>query len=261
MGTRRLRPGRRTTGRASGREAYVDFAAGEKRAWLHAQGHAALPGGRLGRARRVRRRRARQLGAALPRHLGHRPRRGRAVRAPGPRGRRRAGLVELRFRHRVDGLVADRRRRSTGSAARVLEPERRAARGEASSRAVVGEFELTRAGGRSSPPAASAATTTWSGAAWPARLGTAADADARRRARRTSTAGCSRSPRRPAARVINPDRMWHYTEGIAQLGPDLGRARHPDPARPVVAVAGRDRPPAAGAAVPRLRHPRHARRT
>ena len=35
-------------------EAYVDFAAGEKRSWLHGQGHALVPGRRLGRARRLR---------------------------------------------------------------------------------------------------------------------------------------------------------------------------------------------------------------
>ena len=43
------------------------------------------------------------------------------------------------------------------------------------------------------------------------------------------------------------------------LGADLARARHPDPPRPVVAVAGRDRRAPAGPAVPRLRHARHAR--
>ena len=36
---------------------------------------------------------------------------------------------------------------------------------------------------------------------------------------RTSTAGCSRSPRTPAASVINRDRMWHYTEGIQNWDP------------------------------------------
>ena len=34
-------------------EAYVDFAAGEKRAWLRAAGPALFPGRRLGRARRI----------------------------------------------------------------------------------------------------------------------------------------------------------------------------------------------------------------
>ena len=34
-------------------EAYVAFAAGEKRGWLRAMGHRIFPGGRLGRARRL----------------------------------------------------------------------------------------------------------------------------------------------------------------------------------------------------------------
>ena len=55
-------------------EAYVDFAAGEKRAWLYAQGVRVHAQRRLGRARRLPRHRARQLRAALPPHLGHRPR-------------------------------------------------------------------------------------------------------------------------------------------------------------------------------------------
>ena len=68
-------------------EAYVHFAAGEKRAWLTA-GPAVFPvvgwaerGGGLAE-------RARQLRAALPHHLGHRPRGRRALRAARARGRR-----------------------------------------------------------------------------------------------------------------------------------------------------------------------------
>src|ERR1700710_1180159 len=62
-------------------EAYVAFAAGEKRSWLHDQGLRIFPvvgwaEGGDGRAR--------QLGAPLPPDLGHRPRSGRAVRAAGP---------------------------------------------------------------------------------------------------------------------------------------------------------------------------------
>jgi predicted oxidoreductase len=53
-------------------EAYVAFAAGEKRGWLRAMGHH-LPRGRLGRARRLRCDGPRQFGAALSCHLGHRP--------------------------------------------------------------------------------------------------------------------------------------------------------------------------------------------
>ena len=81
---------------------------GRREAALAARpGPADLPGRRLGRARRRPRGRARQLGAALPHHLGHRPRRGRAVRAPGARGASPKGLVTFGFRHRVDGLVKD----------------------------------------------------------------------------------------------------------------------------------------------------------
>ncbi|GAA3110130.1 hypothetical protein GCM10020254_65210 [Streptomyces goshikiensis] len=66
-------------------EAYVDFAAGEKRPWLHAQGVRFFPvvgwaerGGydANGHGNSV---------PPLPHHLGHRPRPGRALRTPGPR--------------------------------------------------------------------------------------------------------------------------------------------------------------------------------
>ena len=56
------------------------------------------------------------------------------------------------------------------------------------------------------------------------------------------------------ARVINQDRMWHYTEGITNYDPVWPNPRHPDPARPVVAVAGRHRKTAARPAVSRVRH-------
>ena len=59
--------------------AYVDFAAGEKRSWLRGTRAADLPAGRLGRARRLRRTRSRQLGAALPHHLGDRARRSSTI--------------------------------------------------------------------------------------------------------------------------------------------------------------------------------------
>ena len=61
---------------------------GRREARLAARARGALvPGGRLGRARGLPRERARQLGAALPRHLGHRSGARRAVRRPGARGR------------------------------------------------------------------------------------------------------------------------------------------------------------------------------
>ena len=60
------------------------------------------------------------------------------------------------------------------------------------------------------------------------------------------------------ARVINRDRMWHYTEGITNydpVWPNHGIRILPGP---VVAVAGRHRQTTAGAAVPGIRHPGHA---
>src|ERR1700759_4154938 len=69
-------------------EAYVDFAAGEKRSWLRSMGHRVFPV--VGWAERGDGRaggRARQLRAALPHHVGNRSRRRRALRAPGPRAR------------------------------------------------------------------------------------------------------------------------------------------------------------------------------
>ena len=59
--------------------------------------------------------------------------------------------------------------------------------------------------------------------------------------------------------VINPDRMWHYTEGIENWSPIWTAARDPHPPRAVAALAGRVRPPAARPAVPGLRHAGHAR--
>ena len=77
-------------------------------------GAAGLPGGRLGRARRRSRRRSRQLGAALPPHLGHRSRRGRAVRAPGARGGREGpGDVQVPAPRRRPGQGRRHRDRRT----------------------------------------------------------------------------------------------------------------------------------------------------
>ena len=169
------------------------------------------------------RRRARQLGAALPHHLGHRPGRGRAVRAPGARGASTRGLVELRFRHRVDELVDDRRRGRPGCAARCSSP--------ATSQR--GAAELPRRGRRvrararrrsSSPPAASAATTTWSARAWPERLGTPPRTHDRRACPPTSTAGCSAITEAAGGRVDQPRPDVALRRGHPQLGPGLAAA-------------------------------------
>ena len=145
----------------------------------------------------------------------------------------------------------------TGVRGAVLEPSA-VARGEASSRTEVGRLRDQRAGRRRhlrrhrrqprpGPPEL----------ARPARPGAAAAA--LRRARRTSTAACSRRPRRPAPAWSTSDRMWHYTEGIANHSPVW--AQHgirilPGPSSLWFDATGQA---AAGAAVPRLRHAGHAR--
>jgi predicted oxidoreductase len=195
-------------------EAYVDFAAGEKRPWLHGQGVRLFPvvgwaerGGYL----------ATGHGNSVPRfHITWGT--GPAVVAPFARRVRagvEAGLVSLRFRHRVDELVVSDGA-VTGVRGTVLAASG-IARGEASSRTSVGEFEL----------GAQAVVVTSGGIGgdhelvrrnWPARLGAPpehmlsgvpAHVDGRMLAI-TESAG---------ANLINRDRMWHYTEGITNWNP------------------------------------------
>ncbi len=47
-------------------------------------------------------------------------------------------------------------------------------------------------------------------------------------------------------RIVNRDRMWHYTEGIRNWSPIWARPRHPHPARAVVDVVRRARAPLLG---------------
>ena len=198
--------------------AYVDFAAGEKRAWLHGQGVRFFPvvgwaerGGYL----------ADGHGNSVPRfHITWGTGPGlvepfeRRVRAAVARGR-----VELRFRHRVDGLVVTDGA-VTGVRGAVLENSD-AARGTASSRVEVGAFELS----------AQAVVVTSGGiganhdlvrAHWPARLGPAP---------RTMISGVPEHvdgrmlgiSEDAGARLVNRDRMWHYTEGIRNWNPIWAR--------------------------------------
>ncbi|MBG6057611.1 putative oxidoreductase [Cryobacterium sp. MP_M5] len=195
-------------------EAYLDFAAGEKRAWLHELGIRFFPV--VGWAERGGYT-ALEHGNSVPRfHIvwGTGP----ALLAPFV-ARVRAGVASGRVtvlnRHQVDELVVTGGT-VTGVRGGVLAPST-AARGEASSRDRVGEFEL----------AASAVIVTSGGiggnhdlvrAQWPSRLGAApehllsgvpAHVDGR-------MLGISE---RAGARLINGDRMWHYTEGIENWDP------------------------------------------
>ncbi|WP_303395976.1 FAD-binding dehydrogenase [Blastococcus mobilis] len=195
-------------------EAYLQFAAGEKRAWLKEQGIGFFP--IVGWAERG--------GYTATGHGNSVPRfhivwgTGPAIVEPFARRVRaavEAGRVQLRFRHRVSELVVTGDA-VTGVRGAVLESSG-VARGEASSRTEVGDFEIT----------AQAVVVTAGGIGgnhelvrknWPARLGPApqrllsgvpAHVDGRM-LQATEAAGAS---------VVNSDRMWHYTEGIANHSP------------------------------------------
>ncbi|HYW49930.1 MAG TPA: FAD-binding dehydrogenase, partial [Gemmatimonadaceae bacterium] len=190
--------------------AYVDFAAGEKRSWLHAQGMRWFPA--VGWAERGAAG-ASASGNSVPRfHVTWGT--GPGVLAPFIRrvqAHVSAGRIAFRFRHRVTGLeVTDGIVR--GVHGEVLEATA-VGRAETSSRIVVRDFTLH----------ASAVIVTSGGIGgnhalvrqhWPVqRLGPAPDfmlsgvpehVDGLLQ-QQVAAAG---------ARLINPDRMWHYTEGV-----------------------------------------------
>ncbi|HET7077978.1 MAG TPA: FAD-binding dehydrogenase [Chloroflexia bacterium] len=195
-------------------DAYVQWAAGEKRAWLHAQGVRFFP--IVGWAERGGYN-AGGPGNSVPRfHIvwGTGP----GVLAPFVRRVRaaeRRGLVRFRFRHRVSELTVEGGV-VTGVRGEVLEPSD-APRGQASSRTAVGTFALRAqaviiaSGGIGGNPDLVRQN-------WPARLGTPpadmlagvpAHVDGR-------MLGISEAA---GAHLINRDRMWHYTEGIQNWNP------------------------------------------
>lgn len=195
-------------------EAYVDFAAGEKRGWLRQQGLKLFPV--VGWAERGGYD-ATGHGNSVPRfHITWGTGPGlvepfeRRVRAGAARG-----LVDLRFRHRVTGLARTAGAVDTVSG-EILAPSD-AERGTASSREARGAFELR----------AQAVIVTSGGiggnhglvrANWPRRLGTPprrmlsgvpAHVDGELLGVAEAAGG----------RMINRDRMWHYTEGIENWNP------------------------------------------
>jgi predicted oxidoreductase len=189
-------------------EAYVDFASGEKRAWLSAQGVKWVPNvgwaerggyGAIGH------------GNSVPRfHLTWGT--GPGVIEP---FLRRTTAVEKRFRHRVDALTVTAGA-VDGVSGTILAPDA-CGRGVSSSREAVGSFELR----------AAAVIVTSGGIGgnhelvrrnWPARLGkppanmisgVPAHVDGR----------MIEITERAGGTVIHPDRMWHYTEGIRNWAP------------------------------------------
>jgi hypothetical protein len=194
--------------------AYVEWAAGEKRAWLAAMGHSVIP--IVGWAERGGGD-ASGPGNSVPRfHVTWGT--GPGVVEPFERRVRAAaedGRVQLKFRHRVDALTVTNGA-VDGVTGTVLEPSG-APRGAPSSRTAAGEFSLR----------AQAVIVTSGGIggnhdlvrdAWPARLGPAP-------ARLLSGVPAHVDGRmigiteRAGGAVINRDRMWHYVEGIANWDP------------------------------------------
>lgn len=195
-------------------EAYVSFAAGEQRGYLHHLGLRFLPF--VGWAERGSGS-ADGHGNSVPRfHIawGTGPEIVRIFAEPVLAAAKR-GLVRFLWRHQVDELlVSDGAVR--GVRGSVLEPDDQP-RGVASGRAPVGEFEL-RAQAVVVASGGIGGNSELIRRNWPDRLGRApenmlcgvpAHVDGRMLAI-SENAG---------ARAINRDRMWHYTEGIENWNP------------------------------------------
>ncbi len=195
-------------------EAYVNFAAGEKRAWLHERGMRFFPV--VGWAERGGHE-ATGHGNSVPRfHVTWGT--GTGVVEPfvkRARAAEKAGLLRFKFRHRVNAIsrsggVID------GVEGDILEASS-VERSAKSSRAVVGSFALK----------AQAIIVTAGGiggnrdlvrANWPARLGPPP---------KTMIAGVPDHvdgrmlgiTEQAGGTVINRDRMWHYVEGVTNYAP------------------------------------------
>jgi len=199
-------------------EGFVEFAAGDLRSWLYAQGVRWFPlvqwaerGGYL----------ADGHGNSVPRfHVTWGT--GPGILEPFVRAlldARRGGLVDVRFRHRVTGLVTTDGR-VTGVRGDVLAADR-SARAVPSSREVVAPFELS----------ASAVVIATGGiganhdlvrSTWPASAG-------RLPARMLSgvpdhvDGSGIVAAKESGAAVVHEDRMWHYPEGITNHSPVWSR--------------------------------------
>jgi uncharacterized protein len=195
-------------------EAYVGFAAGEKRAWLRAMGHRLFPV--VGWAERGGYD-AMSHGNSVPRfHVTWGT--GPGIVEPFERRAREAsgnGRLTLKFRHRVDALLSNNGT-VNGVSGSILEPDS-VERGKSSSRKIVGDFTLH----------AQAVIVASGGIGgnhdlvrqnWPKRLG---------QAPRSMISGVPEHVdgrmigiiEAAGARLINRDRMWHYVEGVQNWSP------------------------------------------
>jgi predicted oxidoreductase len=195
-------------------EAYVAFAAGEKRGWLRAMGHRSFPV--VGWAERGGYD-AMSHGNSVPRfHVTWGT--GPGIVEPFERRAREAlgnGRLTFKFRHRVDALTITGGT-VDGVSGVILEPDT-IERGKSSSRKVTGDFTLR----------AQAVIVASGGIGgnhdlvrqnWPSRLGNAPEnmisgvpehVDGRMIGITEAAGG----------RLINRDRMWHYVEGIKNWSP------------------------------------------
>jgi len=195
-------------------KAYVEFAAGEKRAWLRERGLSFFPvvgwaerGGGL----------AGGHGNSVPRfHItwGTGPSVVEAFASTVHDGVTR-GLVRLAPRHRVDELIVEGGA-VVGVRGTLLAPDD-APRGAPTSRDAAGEFALR----------AQAVVVTTGGiggnhelvrAMWPERLGTPPEHMLSGVPDYVDGRGLEIA-RAAGADVVNSDRMWHYTEGIENFDP------------------------------------------
>ncbi|MEX0286743.1 MAG: FAD-binding dehydrogenase [Paracoccaceae bacterium] len=196
-------------------EAYVDFAAGEMRTWLHAMGMRWFP--IVGWAER---------GGSFANGHGNSVPRFHLTWGTGPgameqferrvREHAKAGLIDLRFRHQVDRIIMENGA-AKGVAGSLLADDP-AERGQKTNREVVGDFEVHA-------PSVLVSSGGIGGnfdlvrKAWPQdRLGkppqkmvagVPAHVDGRMIAISEAAGG----------HVINGDRMWHYTEGVSNWDP------------------------------------------
>ncbi|RHA38282.1 FAD-binding dehydrogenase [Cellulomonas rhizosphaerae] len=195
-------------------EGFVDFAAGGMRAWLHGQGVRWFPlvqwperGGYL----------ADGHGNSVPRfHVTWGT--GPGVLEPFVRAlldARAAGLVDVRFRHRVTSLVTTDGR-VTGVRGEILAPDD-VSRAERSSREVVAPFELD---------AASVVLATGGVGAnhelvralWPSSAGRLPERMLSGVPDHVDGSGIE-AARSAGAAVVHEDRMWHYPEGVTDHTP------------------------------------------
>ena len=132
-GHRRASTATRTTGRGSGPRPTSTSPPARSAPGCTSRACAGLPGRRLGRARRLRRRSATATRCRASTSPGAPARASSSRSSAACAPRREPGLVALRFRHRVDELIVDRRR-GHRRARRRCSSRATSARGASSSR-------------------------------------------------------------------------------------------------------------------------------